>query len=348
MNAAKTSCRQALSILIAASLVSIPLASQANTTQETLSDMTKVQSQQEKQIQSEKNLMNQQLQSLTDEMKKIESATLMNQYLIDTAPMAQLGGVSGCDQGGSAAFAAKSPVVPLSKVPYARGGTGGIGGSGGTGGAGSGSTNTVFGQVDSFVKADDCKMGENALYDPTCTADQVDNMIGNLFFPYPQQALSGDQAKTPSSTSFTYHMDVLRANESLASNAKTLISNDYRTSPDITNAQIQGIAGLIGVTNPPSAPISHAGLMDMVVKGTYANSDWYTWLNQTNKAGAMRALAMLKAMRAEQDQRKQDLMNYMVVLIEVKASNNQSSRVDKVNDARDASVSQSLRGVTKQ
>lgn len=296
-----------------------------------INDLAKLHAGQEEQIGAQKNLLNQQLQGQTDQIRQVAAAKESNRYLMQTNPVAQLGN-GGCVSEAATALGSGGS-VSTDRLPAIAGG-------------------------DDLPKPDDTRTKQeqllvksltesganaSALFDSKASDQSVSNVINALVSPYPPPALTSSQDQSPAAIAYKARYNALRTQLSMASNALRFIAADYRPSAAITTTDIQSIAKLVNLSNPPKAPMSHHDLIDMVVNATYiSNKDWSAWLAATNEAGAWRAVALLRALQAEEDDRNQSLKERLVALMAANQSIKSKKSVDAANEARAEAVAQSI------
>jgi hypothetical protein len=251
---------------------------------------------------------------------------------MQTNPVAQLGN-NGC-VGNAPAALGSTARLSSAKLPKVAGGD-----------APSSASDTKDKQERNLVQAL-TSLGSNssALFDPKASDDAVNLIINTLVAPFPPAALTSGQKGTSGADDYLAKYNILRARLSMAAEALRFVAADYRPNPAITSDDIQSIAKLVMLDNPPAAPLSHHELISMVVNATaFSNAKWAQWLGTTSEAGAWRAIALMRAIQSEEDERNQALKERLVALMAANQSIRSGDLADDANNTRAEAVDQSVR-----
>lgn len=316
-----------------------------------------LQKEMEKQIQSQKNLMNQYLQSFTDFLKKEAAAKLQKKYIDQTSLASTVS--DGCDRqseagsvssglAASKAFKSTADAPATTKTSAPSGSN-----------LSSTSANEQIVPVDNVSKAisalaktvvaDPKQWSANTVFDPTASDSDVTAAIAHMVEPMPKKGITDSMLNQPNAQAWLAANKVDQASTSLAVEALSLVSMGYRPTIDAsTGDKVWNAAGFSGtMPGEVGGKISPMDEYSAKVQEWYNSPQFSADVKVKDETWQIKQQAMMMAAKLWAGQRENQLLERMVSIQSAMNAHNAKALTDSTNAARDVTVSQSLRGVSK-
>lgn len=301
-------------------------------------------SEQEKQIQSQKNLMNQQLQSLTDFIKKLDATTDSNNYINGSADFNQPSNICNEPAASTAVAQGRGSSKALASKMMANLD------------AWNKSSPTQYAVEQKIAALDPKQTVSTTIFDPdinsATTATDANTYIALLISNKKPLDLTSNLANTPGSDAQKVGNAAWLMSTGLADNAITWVSSNKQPTvdPQLFMQQWQESGGS---GNPPGyntavQKISPDGALDVQVLARYANEKWYKSLASEDSRGLSRENTQMEAISLRQQETALKSMEHLASMMAVNyAQVTAKSRHESLSNQSAITVSQFIRGVTK-
>lgn len=299
---------------------------------------------QEKQIHSQMNLMNQELQSLTDFIKKLDATTDSNNYIKSTAPFNQPSNICSEPDASKAVGQGRGDSKTLASKMMANLDVWNK------------TSPTQYAVEQKIAALDPKQTVSSTIFDPdlnsATTATDANTYIALLISNKKPLDLTGSLANTPNSDAQRVGDAAWLMSSGLADNAITWVSSNKQPTVDPTTFTQQWQQSG-GTGNPPGynaavQKISPDGALDVQVLARYANENWYSALATEDASGLSRENTQMEAISLRQQETNLKSMEHLASMMAVNyAQITSSDRHDSLSKETAITVSQSLRGVTK-
>jgi hypothetical protein len=315
------------------------------------------------QVAAEKNLLNQQLQALSSSYKSLAAAQSKQQYLDQTTGANLL--EDNCTRQSQAPSTAKgldaakafkdktTKASPLKgQIPISC----------------SGSSCTIQyptaspSPLDQIAPVSNAEQATKALSttppvqwdaatltSPAASDTDVQATIAHSVVPVPRRGIPDAQLNTTAGLHWNASAQIDRVQTSLAIDTLALVASNHRPTIDSSGAQdLWAQSGLPGnVPNVANGKISPFDFFDSLVQGWYNSPVFSANVKVKDDTWQIKQVAMMMATKLWARQRENELLERAVALQAAELSRRTESDVAAVNQSRDATIDQTIRGQSK-